>query len=174
MIRTRTLAAITTTTCVLACGGCKSSSPAPGSQAAQQQLAAPAAPAAPARPSVPPPPFKVFHRTENSITLVTSDSATDGQIAAIIWQLHDAAANRSFAKLGIPQSFVDARDPILWFHIYRGTKCASEKYTSGTLPCGGGYHAAGDYTLGSFVNKNRDDGALIQADEKETHLWPVT
>lgn len=160
--------------CALLCAGCKSASPAPGSPAAQQQLAATPAPATPARPSVPPPPFKVFHRTDSSITLVVAENASDNQVAALIWELHDAAAAHSFDNLGISQKFVDERDPIVWFHIYRGAKCASEKYADGPLPCGGGYHAVGDYTLGSFANKDRDDGALLQDGEKETHLWPVT
>ena len=125
----------------------------------------------PARPTVTAPPFKVFHTTDNSITLVTDANATDDQIAAILWQLHDAARNKNFAALHIPQQFVDKRDPMIWFHIYRGPKCASEKYTTGTLPCGPSYHAAADYTLGSFSNKDRDDGVILHADDKQTQLW---
>ena len=60
---------------------------------------------------------------------------------------------------------------MIWFHIYRGPKCADEKYTTGTLPCGPSYHAAGDYTLGSFSNKNRDDAVLLHGDDKQTELW---
>jgi hypothetical protein len=123
------------------------------------------------RPTITPPPFRVFHTTDNSITLVTTDNATDDQIAAIIWQLHDAARAHTFATLNIPQQFVDKRDPMIWFHIYRGPKCASEKYTTGALPCGPSYHAAGDYTLGSFSNKDRDDAVLLHADDKQTELW---
>ena len=123
------------------------------------------------RPTTPPPPFKLFHTTDNSITLVTAANATDDQIAAILWQLHDAAHNHTFAALHISQKFVDARDPMVWFHIYRGAKCASEKYTTGTLPCGPSYHAAGDYTLGGFSNKDRDDAVLLHAGDKQTELW---
>jgi len=125
----------------------------------------------PPRPTTPPPPFKLFHTTDNSITLVTGANATDDQIAAILWQLHDAARTHTFDQLHISQKFVDARDPMIWFHIYRGPKCASEKYTPGTLPCGPSYHAAGDYTLGSFSNKNRDDAVLLHAGDKQTELW---
>ena len=128
----------------------------------------------PPRPTVAPPPFKVFHTTDNSITLVTDANATDDQIAAIIWQLHDAARNNTFAALHFPQQvqqLIAKRDPMIWFHIYRGPKCASEKYTTGALPCGPSYHAAGDYTLGSFSNKNHDDGVLLHAEDKQTELW---
>jgi len=125
----------------------------------------------PPRPTIAPPPFKVFHTTDNSITLVTDANATDDQIAAILWQLHDAAHNNTFAALHIPQQLVDKRDPMVWFHVYRGPKCASEKYTTGALPCGPSYHAAGDYTLGSFSNKDRDDAVLLHADDKQTELW---
>ena len=125
----------------------------------------------PPRPTITPPPFKVFHTTDNSITLVTADNATDDQIAAILWQLHDAARTHTFAALHIPQKDVDKRDPIIWFHIYRGPKCASEKYTTGKLPCGASYHAAGDYTFGSFSNKARDNAVLLHGDDKQTELW---
>src|ERR1700749_4721137 len=125
----------------------------------------------PPRPAVTPPPFKVFHTTDNSITLVTDANATDDQIAAILWQLHDAAHSHTFDQIHISQKFVDKRDPMIWFHIYRGPKCASEKYTSGALPCGPSYHAAGDYTLGSFSNKDRDDAVLLHGDDKQTQLW---
>jgi hypothetical protein len=66
---------------------------------------------------------------------------------------------------------VDTRDPIVFFHIYRGSKCASEKYTSGALPCGASYHAAGEFTLGSFSNHDRADGALLQDENHQTELW---
>jgi hypothetical protein len=147
--------------------GCKSA-PAPTLAPSTPVIAKPAYPT---RPTITAPPFKVFHTTDNSITLVTDANATDDQIAAILWQLHDAARTHSFDKLHISQNFVDKRDPMIWFHIYRGAKCASEKYTTGTLPCGPSYHAAGDYTLGSFSNKNYDDGVILRADDKQTELW---
>lgn len=147
--------------------GCKSApapTPAPSSPVVTK-------PAYPPRPTVAPPPFKVFHTTDNSITLVTDANATDDQVEAIIWELRDAAHNHTFDKLHIPQKLVDARDPMVWFHIYRGPKCASEKYTTGALPCGAAYHAAGDYTFGGFSNPNHDDGILIHDENHETHLW---
>jgi hypothetical protein len=147
--------------------GCKST-PAPAPAPAQQAVVKTAYPD---RPNVAPLPFRVFHTTDNSITLVTADNATDDQIAAILWQLHDAAHSNTFAALNIPQQFIDKRDPMVWFHIYRGPKCASEKYTTGKLPCGPSYHAAGDYTLGSFSHKDRDDAVLLHGDDKQTELW---
>jgi len=127
----------------------------------------------PTRPTTPPPPFKLFHQTNNSITLVTDPNASDHQIEAIIYQLHDAAQTHTFDHLHIPQKLVDARDPFLFFHIYRGPKCAPEKYASGDLPCGNSYHAAGDYTLGDFKDPNRDSGLLRNPDtQQETPLWP--
>jgi len=149
--------------------GCKSA-PAPTTPETTTPAAATTT-TYPPRTTIAPPPFKLFHTTDNSITLVTDANATDDQIAAILWQLHDAAHNHTFDQLHIPQKFVDARDPMIWFHIYRGPKCASEKYTTDALPCGPSYHAAGDYTLGSFSNKNHDDGVLLRADDKQTQLW---
>jgi len=125
----------------------------------------------PLRPTVPPPTFKLFHQTTDSLTLVTGDNATDEQIEAIIWQLHDAARDKSFDKLHLPQKVIDKRAPIVFFHIYRGTKCAAEKYAAGNPPCGGSYHAAGDYTLGSFKDPDRDDGVLLHDENHQTELW---
>ena len=105
----------------------------------------------PPRPTVPPPPIKLFHQTDNSITLTTTSEATDQQVEAILWQLRDAAHNHSFDALHIPQKLVDARSPNIWFHLYRGSRCAAEKYAPGAPPCGSSYHAAGDYTLGSGI-----------------------
>ena len=103
--------------------GCKS---APAPAPAPTQLAV-AKSTYPPRPTTAPPPFRVFHTTDNSITLVTDTNATDDQIAAILWQLHNAAHNNTFAALHIPQQLVDKRDPMVWFHIYRGPKCAQRK-----------------------------------------------
>jgi hypothetical protein len=149
--------------------GCKTVSPANSTNE-------PASPTAattqyPQRPTVAPPAFKVFHHDASSITLVTKDTASDAEIEAILWQLRDAARAHSFDKLGVPQKLVDARDPIVFFHLYRGSKCASEKYTSGALPCGASYHAAGDFTLGGFANHNRADGALLHDEDHQTELW---
>jgi hypothetical protein len=125
----------------------------------------------PARPTTPPPPFHLFHQTTDSLTLVTSETATDDQLAAILYQLHDAARTHTFAILHLPQSFIDHRDPIIFFHLYRGPKCASEKYTTGAYPCGPSYHAAADYTLGSFANKDRDAAILLHPNAPPTELW---
>ncbi len=130
----------------------------------------------PPRPTIPPPPFKLFHQTpEGSFTLVTTPTATDDQIAAIVWQLRDAAHTRTFDRLHIPQKAVAARDPMVWFHIYRGTKCAPEKYADGKLPCGDHYNASGDYTFGGGANHQWDDGTLLHptasGEPHPTELW---
>lgn len=130
----------------------------------------------PAQPAVAAPPFKLFHHTANTFTLVTAPNASDGQIEALLYQLRDAAQHHSFDKLGIPQRLVDARDPIDWFYVYRGTQCATEKYASGKPPCGASYHAAGAFTYGDFKNHERTEALLLhntntQGDGAETPLW---
>lgn len=123
------------------------------------------------RPTVPPPPVHVFHDAAGSITLVTKPNATDDEISSLIWQLRDAAHTHTFDKLKISQKTVDARSPSVWFHIYRGPKCASEKYASGPPPCGPSYHAAGDYTFGGYNNPTWDDGLLLHDENHEVPLW---
>ena len=125
----------------------------------------------PPHPTVPPPPFKLFHQTAGSFTLVTKDTATDPEIAALVWQLRDAAHTHTFDRLHVPQKLVDARDPTVWFHIYRSPRCAAEKYADGPPPCGGSYHAAADYTFGSHANPTWDTGTLLHNEARETPLW---
>jgi hypothetical protein len=125
----------------------------------------------PARPTIAPPPFKVFHQDAMGITLVAPENSTDDQIEAIVWQLRDAAQAHTFDKFHISQKLVDARDPIEWFHIYRGAKCASEKFTKGPLPCGASYHVAGEFTLGGFHDKDHTIGALVHDENHQTELW---
>ena len=147
--------------------GCKSTPP----QSAAVATPHAQAPLYPPRPTVAPPAFKVFHHDATSITLVTNEDATDDEIKSLIWQLRDAAHAHTFDKLKISQKLVDGRDHKIWFHIYRGSKCASEKYASGPPPCGGSYHAAGDYTFGSYTNPEADNGALLHGEDRETELW---
>jgi hypothetical protein len=150
--------------CVVA--GCKSA-PAPSTVPVQPAVVV----QYPTRPDVAASEFKVFHHDASSITLVTKENATDAEIESLIWELRDAAEAHSFDKLKIDQKWVDARDPMMWFHIYRGSKCASEKYAAGTPPCGGSYHASGDFTLGGFTNHDHMDGVLLQGEDRQTQLW---
>ena len=131
----------------------------------------PSAPLYPPRPTVPPPPFKVFHQDASTFTLVTTDDASNDQIVALIWQLRDAAQTHTFDHLHISQKAVDNRKPIAWFHIYRGSKCAAEKYTSAALPCGASYHAAGEFTFGGYKSHNAQDGLLLHDENHQTELW---
>jgi len=134
--------------------------------------AADATPAAtyPPRPSTPPAPFKIFHHANSTFTLVVKETATDDEISALVWQLRDAARTSNFDKLHIPQKQVDADGSTVWFHIYRGPKCAPEKYAPGTPPCGASYHAAGDYTLAPTAHPAWDQGQLNNG-ETQTDLW---
>ena len=126
----------------------------------------------PARPTTAPPPFKVFHQDNDTYTLTTKETATDEEIKAILWQLHDAAQAHTFDQLHLSERFIDARAPKVWFHLYRGPKCAPEKFIKGDkYPCGAAYHGAGDYTLGSFKDPRYEDAILFTADGKEVHLW---
>ncbi len=145
--------------------GCKASAPTTKPPAETQKYSYPA------RPTVAPPAFKVFHQDNDTYTLVTKEDATDDEVEAILWQLRDAAKAHTFNSLQLSQSFIDARKPIVWFHVYRGAKCASEKYTKGPLPCDASYHGAGDYTIGSYKNPQYDDAVLHRADSTEVHLW---
>jgi hypothetical protein len=125
----------------------------------------------PPRPTIAPPAVKVFHQDEDTYTLVTKPDATDDEISAILWEFRDAAHNKTFDKLHLSEKFIDARKPTVWIHIYRGPKCANEKFVKGKYPCGAKYNGAGDYTLGSPTDPLWDDGVLHNADGSETKLW---
>jgi hypothetical protein len=125
----------------------------------------------PSRPTATPPAFKIFHQDNDTYTLVTKPDATDDEISAILWQFRDAAHAHGFDALHLSQKFIDTRKPSVWFHVYRGPKCASEKYSKGPLPCDASYHGAGDFTLGAYHNPAWNDAVLRRADGSETHLW---
>jgi len=152
---------------VLVVAGCKSTAPpAPAAQPQQPQTAI-----YPARPIVAPPAFKVFHQDDDTYTLVTKPNATDDEIEAILWQFRDAARTHSFDALHLSQKFVDTRKPSIWFHVYRGPKCAGEKFAKGEYPCGAKYNGAGDFTLGAYNNPGWNEGILHHSDGSESQLW---
>ena len=125
----------------------------------------------PPRPTVAPPAVKIFHQDDDTYTLITKPDATDDEISAIVWQFRDAAHNKTFDKLHLSEKWVDKRKPTIWFHVYRGAKCANEKFVSRNYPCGAKYNGAGDYTLGDYTNPLWDDGVLHHGDGTETKLW---
>ena len=148
----------------LALFGCKST-PAPGPAPAATTAVTPAP--APTRPTTTPAPFKLFHYCNSSFTRTIPDNATDDQIAALVWQLRDATRTHTLDHLKLSQKDADAGSTT-WFHIYRGTRCASEKFTQGKLPCEAAYHATGDYT---YSAKPVWDRGILLHNEKETQLW---
>ena len=156
---------------LLTLSGCHNPAPvaeAGGATAASAQLQEPTYPP---RPNVIPPAFKVFHQDNDTYTLVTSAGASDDEISALMWQFRDAARSHGFDSLHLSQKFIDARKPTVWFHVYRGAKCASEKYTKGPLPCEAAYYGAGDYTLGDYKYPAWNMGVLRHANGSETQLW---
>lgn len=150
--------------------GCKSSPPA-----APTPVSPAPAPTAtyPARPTAAPAAFKIFHHGNSSFTLTVSEKATDDQLSALVWQLRDAARTLAFDAIHIPQKQVDADGKTVWFHIYRGPKCAPEKYAPGAPPCGAAYHAAADYTFDTHSATPWDKGVILHSadDPHPALLW---
>ena len=128
----------------------------------------------PPRPTTPPAPFRIFHHANSTFTLTVPTSATDDQISALLWTLREAARAHTFDRIHIPQREVDADGSTIWFHIYRGPKCAPEKYAPGNPPCGASYHAAADYTFAPAKPNSTappwDQGQLLH-NESPTDLW---
>ena len=149
--------------------GCKSGTPPAKPKVAETQSAETYH--FPTRPTVAAPAVKIFHKDDDTYTLVTKADATDDEISAIIWQFRDAAHAKTFDKLHLSEKFIDSRKPTVWIHVYRGAKCANEKLVSRNYLCGAKYNGAGDYTLGSYTNPLWDDGVLHSADGTETKLW---
>ena len=128
-------------------------------------------PAYPPRPNVPPATFRSIQQTNNSYILVVPEAATNDQLAATLYQLRDAAQAHTFDQLHLSQSFIDARHPKVFFHLYRGAKCAPETFAKGPYPCGPSYHGAADFSIGGFANPSATDGSLVAPDGAVTHLW---
>lgn len=143
--------------------GCKSSKPAPTTIAAASPY--------PPRPTTASADFTVFHQDNNTYILVTKPTTTDRELGALIWQLRDAAQAHTFDALHLSQQFIDARHPKIFFHLYRGAKCASETYGKLPYPCGASYHGSGDFSVGGFSNPSATDGSLVAPDGAVTHLW---
>jgi hypothetical protein len=125
----------------------------------------------PIRPTASPTTFKIFHHANSSFTLIVPESATDDQLSALLWQLRDSARAHSLDAIHIPQQQVDSDGSTVWFHIYRGTKCAPEKYASGKTPCGDSYHAAADYTFSPKQTPPWDKGVILHGEGHEADLW---
>jgi hypothetical protein len=128
-------------------------------------------PTYPVRPTTPPAPFRIFHHANSTFTLTVPEKSTDNQLSALLWSLRDTARTHSFDHIHIPQKQVDTDGRTVWFHLYRGTKCAPEKYSPGNAPCGDSYHAAADYTLDPQKNPLWDKGTLLQGEDHQTDLW---
>lgn len=123
----------------------------------------------PARPSVAPAAFTVLHFNPDTstFTLIAKEDATDDELIATVWQLRDAARSGSLETLKIKTPAGND----LRTSIYRGKKCATEKYAPGAPPCGGSYHGAADYTMSKLPGKVWDKGLLHRADGKDIELW---
>ena len=154
---------------LLVVAGCKTSTAtvAPESKTATQAQV----PAYPPRPGSVAPAFKIFHQDDDTYTLVTKADASDEEIEAILWQFRDAVRTHGFDALHLSQKFVDTRKPSIWFHVYRGPKCANEKFVKGKYPCGAKYNGAGDFTLGAYNNPGWNEGILHHPDGSESQLW---
>ncbi|HEY0264612.1 MAG TPA: hypothetical protein VGC07_08815 [Granulicella sp.] len=149
--------------------GCKSApAPAPAATAAENPPVP--KPTYPARPTVPLPAFKVFKHINSSFTLTIKPDATDDEIESLIWQLHDASRTRTLNSIKISQKAFDTDGDSVNFHIYRGTKCATEKFVPEVV-CGGGYHASGDYTYTTVNKKPWDTGTLLHDEDHRVRLW---
>ncbi len=99
------------------------------------------------------------------------DTTQDPALSVLLYQLRDAAEAHSFDQLHLSQKFIDARHPRVFFHLYRGAKCAPETYAKGPYPCGASYHGAADFSFGGFSNPNATDGSLVAPNGDVMHLW---
>ena len=145
--------------------GCKSAPPpAPRPQPPKPPPPQPT----PRAPPPHPPPSKSSTTPTPPSPSPSPETATDDEISALVWQLRDAARTHTFDKIHIPQKQVDADGSNVWFHIYRGPKCAPEKYAPGNPPCGASYHAAGDYSLDTHTNPPWDKGVLLHGEDHPT------
>ena len=144
--------------------GCKTPAPAPAPTTTTPY---------PPRPTTAPAPFTIFHQDNNTYILVVPQTTPDPQLAALLWQLRDAAHAHTFDTLHLSQTFINARHPKVFFHLYRGPKCAAETYKQ-PYPCGPSYHGSADFSIGGFSNPSATDGSLVAPDGTITHLWDAS
>ena len=121
------------------------------------------------------PVFTVLYQDKSLVTMTVPPKTSDEEVSNLIWLLRDAAHSRSLASIGISETLVESRDPIVTFEIYRNAKCAPEHYGKGKRPCGEADHDSAFYMFGNFADRD-GDGATIFDGPNETEgiqLWVV-
>ena len=142
--------------CVISLYGCDGNPSAP----APSEIGKAAQPSGEDHPIVTAPAFRVVHQAGTIVTLIIPEKTTDDQIVNLLWFLRDRAISSTLDSAGISQRLVDRRDPMVWFQIYRGTKCASENYSK-HRPCGQAEHEAAWFGYGSVSNRNSNAGEIF-------------
>lgn len=126
-------------------------------------------------PPVMAPTFRVVHQAGTIVTLVVPERTTDDQVKDLLWLLRDRTMSSSLDSLRISQTLIDRRNPMVWFQIYRGSKCATENYSK-VKPCGRDQHEAGWFAYGSYASPYSSGGEVYHgANETESEtVWDAT
>ena len=86
--------------------------------------------------------------TDNSITLVTGSPMppTTRSLPSLVSPRRRVAQTTPSSALHISQQLVDKRDLMIWFHIYRGPKCAAKSTPPANSPAAPATTPPADYT----------------------------
>ncbi len=137
---------------------------------------------APARvtgPTTPPPAFRLYRFKFDEkigasiISYVAPPNTTDDQIKSLVWLFREKVRSQKFRDISInqPTSSNFGKRGYLQgiLSIYRGEKCAGEKFSDAEGPCGDGDHDAAYYQWGVFGD-NPNNGIDPTKDEAGIRL----
>ncbi len=111
------------------------------------------------------PAFKVLlQKTDVPTILVVAEDTTDDQLTSLLWYLRIQTRDGKLKALGIHPTTVTFGTPSYStgeLNIYRGTRCASEMYTtSGPDPCGPSIHKSAAYHWGEGGDPRADSASI--------------
>jgi len=115
------------------------------------------------------PPFKLFlQKIDMPTVLVVAETTPDDQLKSLLWYLRTKIRANAFKDLGIKPTATLYGIPGYtsgMVDLYRGPKCASEKYTpeGHPDPCGPSIHKSASYHWGDGNDPHADRADLISA-----------
>ena len=126
------------------------------------------------------PAYKLFlQKIDMPTVLVVTETTTDDQLKSLLWHLRTKIRANAFKDLGIKPTTTLYGIPGYTsgiVDIYRGSKCASEKYTPEGRPdpCGSSIHASANYHWGDGNDPHADGAYLVSTNGTVTPIFDST
>ena len=126
------------------------------------------------------PPYKLFlQKIDMPTVLVVAETTPDDQLKSLLWYLRTEIRAGAFKDLGIKPTETLYGVPTYTsgiVDIYRGSQCASEKYTPEGRPdpCGSSIHKSASYHWGDGNDPSADGAYLVSPTGAVTPIFEST